>query len=154
KAETTLLPPEETGDSFGMLAGLIEASALSKVGLITSSSATDVFEEILKSRRVREPVIQQFDLQAAYKQENHDLCLKEPAAPVKIEVLRSKVLVLQVEDRNPKVASDIANAMVEGLTRVYRETRTQRAARAREFLQGQMTDAQARLKEAEGKLTD
>ena len=38
--ECTLLPPPETSDAYGSLAGLIQSSALSTLGLVTTSSTS------------------------------------------------------------------------------------------------------------------
>lgn len=153
RAETTLLPPDESGSSIGGLSSLIEASALSRIGLITSTSTADLFAEVLRSRRVREPLIERFDLKSRYREPNLDLCLREFDRHVNVDVLLSDVLILRVEDRDPKIASQIANEMIEALDRVYLETRVQKAVRAREFLEGQLASSQARLREAERRLT-
>jgi uncharacterized protein involved in exopolysaccharide biosynthesis len=153
EAKTTILPPDEGGDSFGVIASLVEASALSKVGLLSSNSTSDLFQEILESRRVREPLIEKYDLKKRYGEPNLDLCLRELGSHVKTDVLRSQIIVLEVEDKDPKIAAALANDMVTGLDRVYREARTQKADRAREYLDGQLVDAQNRLRDAEAKLT-
>jgi len=153
RAETTLMPPDENSAGFGLLASMIESSALSKVGLITSTSAADVFEVILGSRRVREPLIERYNLRKVYGQPNLDLCLKEMNTHVKVDVLRSHVLVLQVEDQDPKRAASLANDLVAGLDRVSRETQVKRAIEAGDFLQGQLAGAQSRLRAAENRLS-
>jgi uncharacterized protein involved in exopolysaccharide biosynthesis len=153
QAETTLMPPDENSAGFGLLASMIESSALSKVGLITSASAADVFEVILNSRRVREPLIERYALRKVYGQKNLDLCLKEMSSHVKVDVLRSHVLVLRVEDQDPKRASDLANDLIGGLERVSSETQVQRASQAGDFLQAQLAAAQRRLRDAENRLS-
>src|SRR5689334_24242880 len=92
RAETTLLPPQENTESFGLLANLIETSALSKVGLITTTSTSDLYVEILKSRRVREAVIKRFDLMNRYHQKNLDSCIKELDQHVKADAERSRLI--------------------------------------------------------------
>jgi uncharacterized protein involved in exopolysaccharide biosynthesis len=152
-AKTTILPPDEGGDSFGVIANLVEASALSKVGLLSSNSTSDLFVEILDSRRVREPIIAKHDLQRRYGEKNLDQCLKEFGNHVKTDVLKSKVIVLEFEDKDPKMAAMLANDMVDGLDRVWREARLQKAERASEFVTGQLEDARNRLHVAEERLT-
>ncbi len=153
QAETTLLPPDESAAGLGVLASMIESSALSKVGLITGVSASDLFEEILNSRRVREPIIAKYDLRKVYGENNLDLCLREMSFHVKTDVARSHVLTLKVEDQDPQRAANLANDLVAGLNRVYRETQVQRAADAGQFLQTQLVGAQQRLHEAENRLS-
>ena len=50
-AQSTILPPAEGGDAFTNLTGMIESSVLSSVGLLSTTTASDVYVEILKSRR-------------------------------------------------------------------------------------------------------
>jgi uncharacterized protein involved in exopolysaccharide biosynthesis len=154
RADTSLLPPQEFGESFGMLANLIETSALSKVGLISTSSTSDIYVEMLKSRRVREPIIDRYRLRERYRESNLDKCLKEFDAHVKTDVLPSQILVVSVEDRDPKMAADIANALVQRLDEVNQEVRANQARRSREFLDEQLAQAGQRLREAETKLAD
>jgi uncharacterized protein involved in exopolysaccharide biosynthesis len=152
-ARTTILPPDEGGDSFGVLASLVEASALSKVGLLSSNSTSDLLVEIIESRRVREPLLQKYDLQARYGVKNLDGCLKEFGTHVKTDVKKSQVIVLDVEDEDPKIAAALANDLVAGLDRVYREARMQKAERASVFVNEQLADARSRLHQAEERLT-
>src|SRR5258705_13723822 len=49
-AESTILPPTETTDGLDPTSALVENSALNRLGLFTSSTPSDVYEEILKSR--------------------------------------------------------------------------------------------------------
>src|SRR5690242_14577218 len=55
RAEGTLLPPEENSQSgFGILGGMIQTSALRSLGFSSTSTPSDVFAEILQSRRLSE----------------------------------------------------------------------------------------------------
>lgn len=152
QAETTLLPPQENQGSFGLLASVIESSALSRVGLITTNSPTDVFVEILKSRRVSEALIQRFDLRKRYGISNLDRCLKALDKHVSISVRSTKILDLKVEDKDPKVAADMANQLVEELDQFNRMVNSQRYQRTEVYLKGQLGLVEAHLHDAEGRL--
>jgi len=154
QATTTLLPPEENQNSFGLLASIIESSALSRVGLITTNSPADVFVDIMKSRRVNEALIKRFDLQKRYGAKNMDVCLKRFSQHVEIDVRSTKILELKVEDKNPQFAADVANAMVDELDKFNRSVNQTRYMKTREYLEGQMGLVQERLKTAEGHLAD
>src|SRR5262245_40729624 len=65
-AESTLLPPSESSDPFANLTGLIEGRALERVGLFTTSTASDIYMEVLKSRTLRETMINRFELKKVY----------------------------------------------------------------------------------------
>jgi uncharacterized protein involved in exopolysaccharide biosynthesis len=152
RAQASLLPPQESAESFGIIAGLIEASALSRVGLITATSTSDVFVEILGSRRVREAVVKRFDLMNRYGEENLDECLQRFDENVTASASRSKIVRIEVEDRNPEMAARICNALVEELDKVNREVRTSRATQQRSYLTEQLGQVEARLREAEDAL--
>jgi tyrosine-protein kinase Etk/Wzc len=152
-AETTLLPPDENSDSFSMLAGMMERSALRQVGLISSRSASDVYEEILDSRRVRETMVKQFGLQSRYKEKNLDKCLKEFDRHVKIDVHKSEILSLKIEDKDPRFAATMANSMIAAMESVYVNTHRVRAVQVREYLEEQMKSSETRMHAAEGLLS-
>lgn len=152
RAQASLLPPQESAESFGLIAGLIEASALSRVGLITATSTSDVFVEILASRRVREAVVMRFDLMNRYNEENLDQCLKRLDENISASASRSKIVRIEVEDRDPEMAARICNALVEELDKVNRDVRTSRASQQRTYLTEQLGLVGARLRQAEDAL--
>jgi len=153
RAETTLLPPQESGQSFGQLANLIETSALSKVGLLTTTSTSDLYVEILKSRRVREAIVKRFDLQRRYRERNLDACLKRLDEHVQAGAERSRLIRISVDDKDARTAAAMANAMVEELDTVNREVRIERAGSSRHYLEQQLAGAEARLHDAEERLS-
>jgi uncharacterized protein involved in exopolysaccharide biosynthesis len=152
-ARATILPPTAGGDSFGIMAALIESSALSQLGMLSTASPSDVYGEILESRTLREGLIQKFDLQRLYKRKNLDLTLKELATHIHVDVNKAGIIEVDVEDRDPKRAADMANALVTGLDEFNRTTFSTTASRSREFLQKRLEDVQARLTAAEAALT-
>jgi uncharacterized protein involved in exopolysaccharide biosynthesis len=154
QAQTTLLPPEENQNSFGLLASIIESSALSRVGLITTNSPADVFVDIMKSRRVSEALIKKFDLQKRYGAQNLDVCLKRLGTHIDVDVRSTKILELKVEDKDPVMAANLANGMVEELDNFNRTVNAQRFQRTRAYLEGQLGVVQERLRGASGKLAE
>jgi uncharacterized protein involved in exopolysaccharide biosynthesis len=147
--QATVLPPTEGGDSFSIMAGLIESSALSKLGLLSTSSPSDVYVEILKSRTIREALIRQYDLQRSYKCRNLDLTLKELESHYTVDVSKAGVVLVNVEDRDPKRAADMANFAVAQLDDFNRRTYTTRARRTREFLEERLATVKTHLQKAE-----
>jgi tyrosine-protein kinase Etk/Wzc len=153
RARTTLLPPQEGMTPYGALSSLIESSALGKVGLVATSSPSDVYVEILKSRTVREAVIRQLDLQRRFRQPNLDLCLKDLDARFAVEVMQSRTIELTADDRDPKFAADLANTFIAELDSVNIRIQQDKARRTRQYLDGQMIEVATRLRGAEAKLT-
>jgi uncharacterized protein involved in exopolysaccharide biosynthesis len=152
-ARSTILPPSETGDTFGIMSALIESSALSQLGLLSTSSPSDVYAEILKSRTLREELVVRFDLQRLYRRKNMDLTLKELDHHVKVDVNKAGLIVLDIEDRDPQRSAAMTNALVGGLDGFNRRTFSNKASRTREFLEHRLADVRERLAKAEATLT-
>jgi tyrosine-protein kinase Etk/Wzc len=153
RAQSTVLPPTEGNDSFGIMAGLIQGAALSKIGMTTTSTASEIYAEILMSRTLQEDLVRTFQLDRRYKRKGMDLTLKELGRHVKVVIGTSGLLVVQVEDRDAQRAAAMANRLVDELDRFNRETLNTRAKRTREFLESRVADVQTRMRAAEAALT-
>jgi uncharacterized protein involved in exopolysaccharide biosynthesis len=152
-AESTVLPPAEGSDAFGMMAGLIQTSALNKLGMVSTSTPSDVFAEILKSRGLHEELIRKFDLIERYRARNLDVALEELREHVDVGVNSSGLIIVHVEDHDPHRAAEMTNHLVSMLDRFNRETYSTKAKRTRQFLESRLADISARLREAESTLT-
>jgi uncharacterized protein involved in exopolysaccharide biosynthesis len=152
-SESTLLPPTEGPDSYSMMASMIQSSALSKIGMFSTQTPSDVFAEILRSRTLGEELITTYDLRRAYKAKNMDLALRQLAKHVKVDVDKAGVLHVRTEDRDARRAAEMANNLVAGLDRFNRETYNTRAKRVRIFLEERLTDVSHRMSVAESSLT-
>lgn len=152
-AEARLLPPIEGGDLMSNLAGAIESSALSQVGLFPTSTASDVIVEILKSRRLRESLIVKFGLMKEYKCKNMDSALMALADHVSVSTTTSGVVILRTEAQSKNQAADMANFMVEELDLFNREVLNTRGKSMRRFLEQQIGEAQARMLQADSAIT-
>ncbi len=152
-SESTLLPPTEGSESFSAMASLIQSAALSKIGMFSTQTPSDVFAEILKSRTLREELVTNYDLKRVYRAKNMDLALRQLDHHLSIDVDKAGVIHIRVEDHDPKRAADMANHMTAALDRFNQETYNTRAKRVRIFLEQRLADVSARLGEAESTLT-
>lgn len=152
-AESTMLPPSEGGDVFTNLTGMIESSALSRVGLFTTSTASDIYVEILNSRRLRESMIKRFDLQKVYDLTSLDATLKELELHVAVKAATSGVVTVNVEDTSKERAAEMTNFLVAELDRFNRETLQTRGKRTRQFLEARLAELDQRMRSAETRLT-
>jgi uncharacterized protein involved in exopolysaccharide biosynthesis len=153
-AETTLLPPTEGGDVFSNLAGLIENSALSRVGLYSASTPADIYIQILESRRLREAMILKFDLKRIYDLKGMDITLKELHQHVKVAATPAGVVSVRVEDTDRKRAAEMANFLVSELDRFNRETLQTRGKRTRQFLESRLAEVGQQMHAAEARMTE
>ena len=152
-AQSTILPPTEGGESLGLMGALIENSAFSRLGLFTSTTPSDVYVEILKSRTLRESLIRDFGLQRLYRIKGMDRTLKELETHMRVSTTPVGIVTVRVEDRDPRRASEMANHLVDDLDRFNRESMNTRAKRTREFLEKRLTEERASLQHAESTLT-
>ena len=153
QAESTLLPPDESNESaFGMLSGMIQTSALNNLGLATTSTPSDVFGEILKSRRLGELAIRRFGFEKLYRRKGMDRTLKEFRSHLDVRVNAAGLLAVAFEDRDASRASEVTNYLVAELDRFNVETYRTRGKRLRIFLEGRVGEIQRQLVVAEEKL--
>ena len=155
RAESTMLPPTEGGESgFGLLAGMIQTSALNNLGLATTSSPSDVFGEILKSRLLSEAAVTKFGLERIYRRKGMDRTLKEFQRHLAVRVNAAGLLNVSFEDRNAQRAADITNFLVAELDRFNVDTYKTRGKRLRRFLQGRVGEVQRQLLASEERLLE
>ena len=148
RAQATLLPPQESGEVPASIAGMIQSSALSRIGLVSNATPSDVFKEILESRTLHDSLAHRFDLERRYRRKGMERTLKEFSHHLSVVVRSSGVLVVQVEDHNPRVAADMTNYLVVQLDRFNRETYNTRAKRTREFLERRLVDTEQHMRES------
>ena len=155
RAKSTLLPPTETSESgFGMLSGMIQSNALSTLGFKTTSTPSDVFGEILKSRLLSEAAINKFGYSKLYKKKGMDRTVKEFQRHLAVKVNAAGILDVSFEDRDPQRAADVTNFLVSGLDHFNVETYKTRGKRLRQFLEGRVSEVQGQLVAAEDKLLE
>ncbi len=155
RAESTLLPPTEGAESgFGLLAGMIQTSALNNLGFTTTSTPSDVFGEILKSRLLSEAAVNRFGLAKIYHRKGMDRTIKEFMRHLSVRVNAAGLLNVSFEDRDARRAADVTNFLVSELDRFNVETYKTRGKRLRQFLEGRVGDVQRQLVASENRLLD
>ena len=155
RAKSTLLPPTEGSETgFGMLSGMIQSNALSTLGFKTTSTPSDVFGEILKSRLLSEAAINKFGYSKLYKKKGMDRTVKEFQRHLTVDVNAAGILDVAFEDRSAQRAADVTNFLVYELDRFNVETYKTRGKRLRQFLEGRVSEVQRQLVSAEERLLE
>jgi uncharacterized protein involved in exopolysaccharide biosynthesis len=164
EARTSILPPQEETLTLGSLSrGL--GSALAMVGrspltvpggasLPMWATPSDVLATVLRSRRLRERVIGEHDLQRVYRCDNLDAALEVFAERARVRVGAEGVVRLQVTDRDPQRAAAVANTCVRVLDDIQRETRHSGASEVRRFVAARLDSTRVGLTAAEEALRD
>ena len=153
RAESTMLPPPENGESgFGLLTGMIQSSALSNLGMGTKSTPSDVFGEILKSRLLNEGAVNQFGFVRVYHRKGMDRTIEEFRRHLTVNVNAAGLLSVSFEDHDARRAADVTNFLVTELDQFNVETYKTRGKRLRQFLEGRVADVQRQLAASEERL--
>jgi uncharacterized protein involved in exopolysaccharide biosynthesis len=149
-----ILPPREAPAPFFSPAALEAAVRMDNL-LPFSAGVTlsDVYLGILESDTVARTLIERFDLQEVYGQGTVVKTEKALRAATRITAAPTGIIVVQVEDKDPRRAADLANAYVDELNRVYRNTRSTAGERQRAFLEVRLAQSGAALDSIEAVLT-
>lgn len=153
RAEASLLPPSEEQAGLG-LASLLKGVGVPGVKVPAQASPADVFLAVLQSRRVNEEMVRRFDLRARYKKRLVTDAMRELSKHARFTLTEAGIIVISVEDRDPRRAADMANAYVELLDRFNRDVRMTKGRRTRLFVEKRLTEARDQLHQAERLLAD
>lgn len=146
-AETKIFVPQS--------APSISTQLLNQLGPIvglTSASKTpsDLYIELLKSRPVRDRIIDRFDLMKLYKSRTRQQAQKTLLGHMKPKKdAKSDVITLGVEDKDPLRAALMANAFIEEFQDLNKALALTEASRRRLFFEDQLKDAKVSLSKAE-----
>jgi tyrosine-protein kinase Etk/Wzc len=149
-ATASLMPPGEDV-SFG-IGNLLKGIGVPGVKVPSQATPAEVFQAILQSRRVNEAIVRRFDLQALYRKKYMVDTIKELRRHAGISVNDVGLIIVNIEDKDPKRAADMANAYCEELDRFNRESRMTRGRRVRQFIGSRMDSTRRELDLAEQRL--
>ncbi|MBX7150653.1 hypothetical protein K1X84_03365 [bacterium] len=151
ESKAVILLPEKTSNPLEMLTGNlgIGASILGGAALQTSR-----YIAILNSRRLREAVINQFDLMGVYDSKNMEDALVELEKNFSVENDKKNgtILISILYANDPEKAAEITNYAVVELDEINRELSTEQARFSRVFIEQRYNSAKKDLRNAEDSL--
>ncbi|MDE2344726.1 MAG: lipopolysaccharide biosynthesis protein [Betaproteobacteria bacterium] len=146
---TRILPPQQAQSTasammaqLGGLAGLAGAAAGIK-------NPNDLYVGMLKSRTVADALIQRFQLQSVYDTKLLSETRKTLANRTTVSAGKDGIITIEVEDRDPKRAADLANGYVEELYKLTQVLAVTDASQRRLFFERQLSQARENLAHAE-----
>jgi tyrosine-protein kinase Etk/Wzc len=150
RAETRILPPQQGSSSIAMqllnqMGGLANLAS-SAVGI---KNQNDMYIGILKSRTVFDKIIDRFGLMKLYEVKYREDARKTLAGAVTTTSGKDSMIVVAVEDRDPRRAADMANAFVEEMIGVSKGLAITEAAQRKLFFEEQLKDVRLALARAE-----
>jgi tyrosine-protein kinase Etk/Wzc len=146
-----IIPPQQQGGGLaaamlGQLGGLAGAAG----GIAGVKSPNDLYVSMLESRTVADRLIVRYKLRERFEAETADDALKELALATAIESGKKGGLIsINVEDKDPKFAAELANAYVDELIKLNQALAVTEAAQRRVFFERQLKDAKEDLAQAE-----
>src|SRR3989442_1346993 len=148
-ATTKILPPQQSQSAasailaqFAGLAGLAGGAA----GL---KNPNDIYVAMLKSRTVADNLIGRFDLMQLYETKYPSRARKALEQVTKITAGKDGIITVEVEDKDPKRAAEMANAYVEELLKLTQVLAVTEASQRRLFFERQLVLAKDNLTAAE-----
>ncbi len=153
-AEAVLNPPNMNPISglsllIGMKSGLASGIGSQMSDVLGLSSPGQIYIRTLETRTIADALIKRFDLQRVYKTNHIEDARKRLAAASKFsEDRKSNVIEINVTDRDPNRASQLANAYAEELGRLNAEMESAAGQRERAYFEAQLQVAQEDLQSA------
>ncbi len=149
EAEALLLPPKDATVPIGGLSQLAEVvSVVEGLSLPVMVTPSDVYARMLRSRTVADHIIDTFDLKTRYETRTMTDARLALALHSRMRVTAEGLLSISVEDQDPQMAANIANAFVTELDKLNREISAGRAHRNREFIEERVRQVKSQLDSA------
>jgi len=148
-AKTVLMPPQAQQSaaasliqSLGALGGVAGAAAGIK-------NPNDQIVALLKSRTLSDRIIDRFELMGVYKAKLRQDALKALSANVRVSAGKDGLIAIEVDDKDPKRAADMANAYIAELSRLMGSLAITEAQQRRMFFEKQLKEARDNMTRAE-----
>jgi len=152
QSTASVLAPKESGGTTANVAAALVASGAGQLlgGLLPSTGTNrDTFVAILKSRTVAQDIVERFKLKDYYEKNFIEDAVKALQEATAIKMSKEGVISVTVEDNDPKLAADIANAYVTHLDRLFAKLGTTDASRQRAFVADRLEKTEKALRQAE-----
>ncbi len=154
-AETVVLPPSQSSSMGSALLSQIGgagAGALASIagGSLGIKNSGDMYVSFFRGRTVEDAVIQRFGLMSRYRTKTmYDARKSLERHSTVILGTKDGLIRVDVDDRNPKLAADIANGYVDEFKKLSASLAVTEASQRRLFFQQQLREAREHLTAAE-----
>jgi tyrosine-protein kinase Etk/Wzc len=152
-ATITVLPPQQGSSlSSALLSQVGNLGALGSLagGSLGLKNPADMTVALLKSRSVEDAMIQRFDLMKLYREKRLSDARKSLENHTSIDSnIKDGLIRIEIEDRDPKRASDMANAYVDEYQKFSQHLAIGEAGQRRLFFEHQLVGAKNDLAGAE-----
>src|SRR6266852_4011633 len=151
---TKILPPQQSASAAsallnqlgGAFGGLLGAAGGAALGV---RNPNDLYIGMLKSRTVADNLISRFELGKVYNEDRLSDARKRLEKETTVAAGRDGIITIEVEDKDPKRAAELANAYVEELMKLTKVLAVTEASQRRLFFERQLLQAKDSLTAAE-----
>jgi tyrosine-protein kinase Etk/Wzc len=148
-ATTTFLPPQQQQSAAAAMLQTLGALGGAAGGGAGLRNPADQYVGLASSRSVRDALIERFDLLSRYELNGKESVRKQLQENTRFTVGRDGLIRLEVDDHDPKVAAEIANAYLEELSRLMGRLALTEAQQRRALFEGQLKKAKEGLTKAD-----
>ncbi len=143
-----LMPQQQQSAATAMLShlGAVSGLAASAAGL---KNPSDQYVALVRSVTVADRLIDRFRLIDLYEVEFRDQARKVLGSKTKVAAGKDGLMVIEVDDKSPQRAADIASAYVSELRQILRSLALTEAQQRRVFFERQLEQTKVKLTAAE-----
>ncbi|MCU0577219.1 MAG: Wzz/FepE/Etk N-terminal domain-containing protein [Desulfobacterota bacterium] len=150
RAETKILSPQTSSSMAAQIMSQLGAASVLLGGAPAMKSQNELYIELVKSRPVLDRVLDRFDLMKRYDTDSREEARKALLENIRArDSIKSGIITVGLEDPDPKLAADMANALIEELRALNKGLSISEAAQRRLFFEEQLKDAKESLSRAE-----
>ena len=154
KANTKILPPQQAQSGASALMAQLGGIAGAVGGAAGLKNPNDLYIGMLKSRTIADKMIQRFDLKNVYDEELIEKTRKELEGNSTFTAGKDGLISIDVEDKDPKRAAQIANAYTDELFKLTKVIAVTEAAQRRLFFERQLEMTKDNLAQSEATLRE
>lgn len=149
-ATTKIMPPQQGQSSATAMLAQLGGLASIAGGIAGIKNPNDLYVGMLKSRTVADNLIRRFDLNSRYAEKYQSNTRKVLEKLTTIVSGKDGIISIEVDDKDPKLAAEMANAYVDELFKLTRVLAVTEASQRRLFFERQFEQARDNLAKAEG----
>ncbi|WP_445767951.1 Wzz/FepE/Etk N-terminal domain-containing protein [Rheinheimera sp.] len=151
-AKTSFLPPQQQNSAAATM--LSSLGALGALGGLAGAAAgiknpADQYVAFMKSNQLLDALIDKFDLMNRYEAEYRTNARKTLEGNSRIASGKDGIITVEVDDTDPQIAADMANAYVTQLEALMSRLAVTEAQQRRQFFESQLETTKQKLTEAE-----
>ncbi len=141
-AKTLFLPPQQQQSSASaLIQSLGSMGGLAGAAIGGIKNPADQYIAFMKTASLQDALIERFKLQERYEQKFRVDTRKQLLDNTKLASGKDGIITLEVDDRDPKFAADLANAYIDELRRLITRLAVTEAQMRRQFFEGKLKEA-------------